>query len=207
MIILRHLILATALVAAVPVTSGAAPAQWPWSAPRPNQPYAYSTGFDRGERAGVEDSRRREAFKFTDESDYRRADAGYRGDYGNRDRYRDEFRRGFEAGYRTGYTRDAGRGRQGRGSPPPQSNGRGGRGVGRYDLAAQNGYSDGYDAGLKEGQSRRPPNAVSQGRYRSADHGYERAYGSKDVYKINYRDAFRVGYEEGYNDGRRYAGR
>jgi hypothetical protein len=222
----RHLIFATAIALAAPAISIAAPAQFPWGSSRSPQQVAYNTGYDRGQRAGIDDSRRGDAFKFTDESDYKKADAGYRNEYGNRDRYRDEFRRGYEAGYRTGYGANGrgvwgpqgraigpqgrGVGPQGRGNVPPWADGRGnpaGRAVGRYDLAAQNGYSDGYEAGLRDGQGRRQFDPVSESRYRSADHGYERGYGSKDAYKVNYRDSFRVGYEEGFNDGRRYSAR
>ena len=217
----RHLIFATALAVSAPVAAWSAPAQWPWSRPNTSLQAAYNTGYDRGQRAGIEDSRKGDTYQFTDESDYKKGDAGYRNEYGNRDRYRDEFRRGFEEGYRAGYNRNdiynnrgpQGRigGPQGRGNVPPWANGRGngrmGRGVGRYDLAAQNGYNDGYEAGLRDGQGRRQFDPISEGRYRSADRGYEKSYGSKDTYKINYRDSFRVGYEEGYNDGRRYSTR
>ncbi|MEO7189806.1 MAG: hypothetical protein ABI051_01970 [Vicinamibacterales bacterium] len=218
----RHLILAAALAVAAPGASGAAPVQWPWSGSSNNQQVAYNQGYDRGLNAGVEDVRRGDQYKFTDESDYKKGDVGYRSTYGNRDRYRDDFRRGFEAGYRVGYDRNGtynDRGPQGRlGVPPPWSNGRGrqndgrgiignGRAMGRYDLAAQNGYNDGYEAGLRDAQSRRQFDPVSEGRYRSGDRGYEKTYGTRELYKANYRESFRVGYEEGYNDGRRYSGR
>ena len=48
-------------------------------------------------------------FEFTDESDYRRGDSGYRSQYGNRDRYRDSFRYGYQEGYRNGYGNYGGR--------------------------------------------------------------------------------------------------
>ena len=65
-------------------------------------------------------------------------------------------------------------------------------------------YSDGYDAGLRDAQGRRQFDPISEGRYRSGDHGYEKSYGSRDAYKVQYRDGFRSGYEEGYGDARRY---
>lgn len=193
---LRHLALASAISIAVPSLAGAAPQR----GSQGFQP-AYEEGYERGVRAGNEDARRGDSYQFVDESDYRSADAGYRSQYGNRNRYREEFRRGFEAGYRNGYRRDGGifdRSPQGRG---PWSNGRAG---GRYDLAAQHGYNDGYEAGLDDGRDRRRFDPVSESRYRSATRGYERQYGSQDRYKANYRTAFREGYEEGYADGGRY---
>jgi flagellar biosynthesis/type III secretory pathway protein FliH len=208
--------LALAVPAAVPID---AQAQWGGGAQVP----AYREGYDRGLRAGEEDSRRNQSFDFTDESDYRRADAGYRSQYGNRDRYRADFRRGYEEGYRAGYGRygyddryDTGR----RGATPPWSNGRGwargrARGDSPYgpygapgynDLAFTTGYNDGYEAGLDDGRDRRRNDPIAEGRFRSADHGYRREYGTREAYKIRYRDAFRQGYERGYNDGRRNTG-
>jgi len=78
------------------------------------------------------------------------------------------------------------------------------RGVPRFDLAVRNGEEDGYKEGLHDGERGDRFDPVREKRYRSADHGYDRRYGSKELYKDRYRDAFRRGYEEGYRDGRRY---
>lgn len=183
----------------------------------------YTEGLNRGVRAGEEDSRRRESYNFSDESDYRNADAGYRSQYGSREYYRDEFRRGYEAGYRSGYGQYGAYG----GTVPngPTYDGRGpyngrrpsdGRvpydprspyGTARpRDLAYATGYNDGYERGLDDGHDRRRFDPVGESRYRSADNGYERAYGTKELYKQRYREAFRTGYEQGYEDGRRFNG-
>ena len=169
----------------------------------------YNEGYQRGQSAGAEDSRRGNAFEFTDEGDYRRGDWGYRSQYGNRDRYRDSFRYGYQEGYRSGYGNYGGRyGAPGRSGQPPWSNGRDERydpyRNNRYDPAYQIGLNDGYEAGLDDGRDNRRFDPVSERRYRSADHGYEREYGVREAYKSNYRDAFRMGYQRGYNDGRRY---
>ena len=171
---------------------------------------AYNEGHQRGLRSGEDDGRRGESFNYADESDYRRADAGYRREYGNQEWYRTEFRRGFEQGYRSGYERYGYR----NGRPGPWENGRGngpfGRGGGygnyRNDLAFQTGFNDGYERGLDDGRDRRRNDPFGESRYRSGDHGYDRRYGSREAYKINYRDAFRQGYERGYSDGRRNTG-
>src|SRR5215831_10161127 len=65
-----------------------------------SQSFAYDEGYQRGLRAGQDDSRRGNPFNYTDERDYRSADAGYRSQYGSRDVYRDDFRVGYQAGYR-----------------------------------------------------------------------------------------------------------
>ena len=222
---IRHLALISALALATPtaILSADAPAdvgardQW---GPSGAQTFAFREGYDRGLRAGEEDSRRNQSFNFTDESDYRSADAGYRSQYGNRTLYRDEFRRGYAEGYRLGYSRyrdqyDTGRGGWGSGRrggvPPPWANGRG-RGAGTYgtyrtDPAFTSGYNDGYERGLDDGEDRRRNNPVAESRYRDADRGYERQYGTREAYKIRYRDGFLQGYQRGYQDGQRYSGR
>jgi flagellar biosynthesis/type III secretory pathway protein FliH len=183
----------------------AALAQSAWNAP------GYNEGYQRGQSAGAEDSRRGDRFEFTDESEYRRGDWGYRSQYGNRERYRDSFRTGYQQGYRYGYggygqgNGQYGNGRYGNGryggANPPWSNGRYND---RYDPAYQTGLNDGYEAGLEDGRDNRRFDPVSEGRFRSADRGYEREYGPRELYKTNYRDAFRIGYQRGYDDGRRY---
>jgi hypothetical protein len=202
--VLRNLTLVSALVLAAP-TAALAQFSAQVQIGRPAARVAYDEGYARGERAGTEDSRRGDRFQFNDESDYRRGDIGYRSSYGTRDRYRDDFRRGFETGYRVGYVRDGryggynGPGRVG--VPPGWSNG---RAIGRFDLAASNGYNDGYQEGAKDGRDRKPLNPILESRYRSGDHGYDRSYGPKEFYRDNYRDAFRQGYEQGYAAARRY---
>jgi len=197
----RQLALFSAFALLAPLTASTAEAQWDRPAP---QTYGFSEGFDRGQRAGVDDARRGDAFQFTDEGDYRRGDVAYRSEYGNRDRYREEFRRGFEAGYRAGfapYRYNNGRGNNGRWGGPGGPWGRGGQ---RFDLAYETGFNDGYEEGLDAARDERRFDPVGESRYRSADRGYEREYGSKDAYRNNYRDAFRDGYSRGYDDGRRY---
>jgi hypothetical protein len=202
-----------------------------WTAPAAAQPPrqvqprspAFEQGYARGSEAGQLDRRRNRPFSYADELEYRRGDAGYRGEYGPRDWYRDEFQRGYRLGYQDGYEgrrvygrstpgytpgwsngRGRARGRAG-GAPPPWLNGRDGYRLGpQVDLSYENGFLDGYDAGLDDGADRRQFNPIGERRYRSADHRYDRRYGPKELYRNRYRDAFRQGYQAGYDDGRRY---
>lgn len=179
---------------------------------------AYNEGHDRGLRAGDEDSRRSQQYDFSDEGEYRRADAGYRREYGDIDWYRSDFRRGYQEGYRIGYDRSAVRGRGGAygrgngqyggsyGDPygaPGQRYGQ----YGRNEIAVSTGYNDGYEAGLDDGRDRRRNDPIAESRYRSGDRGYRNEYGPRDAYKIRYREAFRQGYEQGHRDGARRTGR
>jgi len=182
----------------VPLAACATGTQWG----RPNLQAAYTTGYERGERAGYDDSRRGDDYRFTDESDYRDASRTRARD-GFEARYRDEFLRGYEAGYRVGYGySNRGRGTYPNAGPPPWSNGRGlGRGRGgqyQNDPAVRYGYEDGYEAGVNDARARRRFDPVLEIRYRNGDRGYEREYGSRDDYRVRYRDAFRQGYEQGY---------
>jgi hypothetical protein len=70
--------------------------------------------------------------------------------------------------------------------------------------AFQNGASDGYRKGLEDVQDRKYPDANRHKWYRSGDHDYDRDYGSKDGYKVEYRRGFEEGYNRAFRDGRRY---
>jgi hypothetical protein len=220
---LRASLFAFALL--TPLAMADAQAQTPRAVPRDSQIYrnsqAYNEGYQRGTRAGGDDGQRNREFNYQNKSDYRNADAGYRREYGDRDRWRVDFRLGFETGYRDGYSRyrpnyggyggyggydPNGGWRPGTGGPPPWANGRArGRGGSQYnDYAFQTGFTDGYEAGLNDGRSRRRFDPVGEGRYRDGDRGYKSQYGTRDAYKFRYREAFRDGYEQGYEDGRRY---
>lgn len=78
------------------------------------------------------------------------------------------------------------------------------RAVPRFDLAFRNGEEDGYKEGLRDGERGERFDPIREKRFRSADHGYDRRYGPRELYKDRYRDGFRRGYEDGYRDGRRY---
>ena len=78
----------------------------------------------------------------------------------------------------------------------------GGYGYGVSQVPYRNGYQDGLEKGREDARDgdRYDPNRHS--RYRSADHGYNNRYGSKNDYKLVYRDGFEAGYRTGYSDRR-----
>jgi hypothetical protein len=65
-----------------------------------------------------------------------------------------------------------------------------------------NGYRDGIDKGRADAKDRHSFDPVRHSRYRSADRGYDNLYGSKNDYKLVYRDGFEAGYRTGYGDRR-----
>jgi hypothetical protein len=79
-------------------------------------------------------------------------------------------------------------------------------GRGAYaNVAFDTGYEDGYDKGREDGRDNDRYDPARHGRFRSADHRYQRSYGSKAEYQRVYREAFRAGYAEGYRDNSRIA--
>jgi hypothetical protein len=70
----------------------------------------------------------------------------------------------------------------------------------RVDVAFRTGFTDGYDAGFTDARRRHRFDPFDEGRYRSANRGYDRRYGSKDVWRVRYRDGFRRGYEDAFDD-------
>jgi hypothetical protein len=206
----RHLIAAALATVTLPATAWAEPQSGvivQWGARQPNSNVAYHEGYLRGIRAGEQDARRGDRFEFYDEGDYRSADHGYRREFGNREYYRNEYRRGFEAGYSNGY-----RGVRGGRYDTPGPGGRYGYpgypgygdARGRFDVAAQQGFNDGYEAGFDDGRDGRRFDPIAESRYRSGDRGYRSSYGARELYKANYRDGFRDGYEQGFRDATQY---
>lgn len=209
----RSLVLLSCLALAAPVAAFAQSRDNPrtggttgYAVPRDESP-AHRAGYERGVRGGEEDGRRNQAYDYQRNGDYRAADAGYRREYGDRERYRVDFRIGFEIGYRDGYGRyRSGAWRPGDGQPP-WANGRGRGPAGYGQQAYRTGFNDGYDEGLRDAQRRRRYDPTDTGRYRSADRGYGNTRGPREEYRYWYREGFRDGYDRGYQDGRRYDGR
>ncbi len=71
-------------------------------------------------------------------------------------------------------------------------------GYGYQSVPFRNGYDDGYEKGREDVRDRDRFDPTRHGRYKSGDHEYDRRYGSKDQYRVVYRDGFRAGYDEGY---------
>ena len=172
----------------------------------------YDNGYRDGVRRGEQAARDRKAFNAQLERDYRDATNGYNRSYGDRNRYRDDYRGGFAQGYRDGYYSRDSRGQYGN-NRGYDNRGRGygngtwgdGYGYGRnagYG-AYQNGASDGYRKGLEDIEKRRYPDVSRHSWYRSGDHDYDRAYGSKDSYRIEYRRGFEEGYNRAFRSGNR----
>jgi hypothetical protein len=106
--------------------------------------------------------------------------------YRNNDRYND---RGYGNSYPNAY--------------PNRGYGDNGyRGTNR--VAYDNGYQKGLEKGREDARDRDSYDPVRYKEYRNADKGYNSRYGSKDQYKLEYRNGFEAGYAQAYraNGGR-----
>ncbi len=76
---------------------------------------------------------------------------------------------------------------------------------GYNNVAYDNGYRDGLEKGREDVRDNDSFDPVRHSRYRSADRGYNSSYGTKEQYKLTYRDGFEAGYAQGYGRSpRRY---
>ena len=69
---------------------------------------------------------------------------------------------------------------------------------GYNSVAYDNGFRDGLEKGREDVRDNDSFDPVRHSRYRSADHGYDQRYGTKEQYKLTYRDGFEAGYQQGY---------
>ena len=164
-----------------------------------SQPFerrAYDNGRREGFERGRDDARSGRGFSYTRYNEYRDGDDGYRRQDGSRDAYRRTFRQRFEAGYTEGFNQFA------RTFPRTTPYPRGTRPQIYTSPAAESGYRDGLEAGRKDARSRERFAPERSSRYRSADHNYDRRYGSKNDYQREYRVTFLRGYEDGFTGAR-----
>lgn len=72
-----------------------------------------------------------------------------------------------------------------------------------------NGYRDGLEKGREDARERNSFDPVRHSWYRSGNRGYNNRYGTRDEYKLVYRDGFEAGYQQAYrqNGGTRYDSR
>src|SRR6185436_15019889 len=78
---------------------------------------------------------------------------------------------------------------------------------GTNSVAYDNGYRDGLEKGREDAGDRDSYDPVRHSWYRSGDRGYNSRYGTKDQYKLVYRDGFEAGYQQGYRNSGGYNNR
>ena len=80
----------------------------------------------------------------------------------------------------------------------------GDRGYGSNSVAVQNGERDGYEKGREDARDNDSYDPVRHSWYRSGDRGYNNRYGTRDDYKLVYREGFESGYDRGYREVKGY---
>ena len=168
--------------------------------------HGYQHGYRDGLRQGRADLNSNARPNFESE-DYQRADLGYEEYMGGRR----EFQAGYREGYRTGYE-DGFNNRPIRSKvyslddnydpdrvPRSEADARGYENWGYSDVALDTGYRDGLSAGSKDFRERKDYRPEKHDSYEDGDHGYRKAYGTKDQYKEAYRKGFLRGYDDAFN--------
>jgi hypothetical protein len=69
---------------------------------------------------------------------------------------------------------------------------------GTNSVAYDNGYRDGLEKGREDARDRNSFDPVRHSWYRSGNRGYNSRYGTRDDYKLVYRDGFEAGYQQAY---------
>ena len=77
------------------------------------------------------------------------------------------------------------------------------RGYGTNSVAYDNGYRDGLEKGREDAGDRNSYDPVRHSWYRSGNRGYNGRYGTRDDYKLVYRDGFEAGYDQAYRQNAR----
>jgi len=160
--------------------------------------HAYRDGADQGRQ----DRERKMPYSWRD-NDYWGA-RGYEQAFGDRNEYMDGYRQGYQAGYDDAYYALAGQYGQIYGRPqagrrvPSGTDPYADRQFGATDMA----FDAGYREGVTLGQQDRGRNARSNYRgnnvYKNGDLGYRASYGSRDQYRVEFRDGLERGYADGY---------
>ena len=78
------------------------------------------------------------------------------------------------------------------------------RGYGNNSVPYDNGYRDGLEKGREDARDRDSFDPVRHSWYRSGDRGYNSRYGTRESYKLTYRDGFEAGYDQAYRSLRGY---
>ena len=108
----------------------------------------------------------------------------YYGTRNNDQRYRDRTNGVYDRTYPNTY--------------PTYPNNNGNSGYGYNSVPYDNGYRDGLEKGREDAKDRDSYDPVRHSWYRSGDRGYNSRYGTKDSYKLAYRDGFEAGYGQAY---------
>jgi hypothetical protein len=165
--------------------------------------HAYRDGADRGRQ----DRDRGIAYNLQP-NDYQIGAREYEPAFGNRRQYMTGYREGYKAGYDVGYNDRGGRyselygRRPGDGQVQGRSDVYATRAWGSSHMAFDVGYRDGITAGQTDQGGNVRSNYRATTAYQNADRGYRASAGDRDSYRMQFRDGFERGYQDGYGRSR-----
>jgi hypothetical protein len=165
--------------------------------------HGYEHGYRDGADRGRHDRENGTGNNFRD-NDYQVGARDYEGAFGDRGQYMNGYREGYQAGYGDGYNDRSGQYGQlyRRPSQGNQSPARDDVYATRSWSAGHTAFDVGYRDGVTAGQQDHERNVRSNFRatpsYQNADSGYRASYGDRDAYRLQFRDGFERGYQDGY---------
>lgn len=165
--------------------------------------YGYDNGFRDGQHEGQHEGRENDPFDYR-APDWHQASHGYKSWMGPVNAFQDGYQQGYREGFRSGFASER-PGRRGDGDNDRDDHYRGDRfyGSGNHNRVAYNtGYQDGVATAREDIYKNKRFNPEPRGRFDDRDNGYSRAYGDKNLYKAEYTEGYRAGYEATFN--RRY---
>jgi hypothetical protein len=200
---MRPIKLAVLIIAMALASSGVARAQWDADDDYHQRghgtearQYGYQNGYRDGMKQGRHEGREHDPEDFR-VPDAGQASRGYRDWMGPIWVYQNAYQDGYQTGFRAGYNNEAhawGRGDGDADDYPAAYSGQYG-GPGWGNRAYEIGFRDGASMAREDTAKNKPYNANPRGRFDDKDHGYSSLYGSKSLYRTQYTEGYRAGYD------------
>ena len=164
--------------------------------------YGYDSGFRDGQHKGRHEGRENDPYDYRT-PDWHQASHGYKSWMGPQDVFQEGYQQGYRDGFRSGFISERPEWRgDGDGDRDDRYRGSGFYGSGPHGpsrIAYDTGYQDGISMAREDIYKNKRFNAEPRARFGGRDDGYSRAYGDKNMYKAEYTDGYRAGYEATFN--------
>jgi hypothetical protein len=170
--------------------------------------HGYEHGYRDGYDYGLETKEHSRPLNFQTDA-YKDGDKGYKDYFGKKDEYKLGYREGYKSGAEDAYAGNNKKLEQlflytdpnydpDKTAEDPTVLIYRERHFTYEDVAGDLGYRDGLNAGLKDFRKGDKFNPHDHDAYKNAEHGYDKAYGSKDDFKRAYRQSYETGYRDGF---------
>jgi len=162
--------------------------------------YGYDNGFRDGQHKGQREGRENDPFDYRT-PDWHQASHGYKSWMGPLSAFQDGYQQGYREGFRSGFaSKRPGWREDGDGYRDDHTRGDHFYGPANHNrVAYDTGYQDGVAMAREDIYKNKRFNPEPRGPFDDRDNGYSRAYGDKNLYKAEYTDGYRAGYEATFN--------